>query len=327
MLIMIGRVILMLSAIVAVAMGASCSSTASRSAETAQEKVVAVEAPAFDGDSAYAYVARQVAFGPRVPNSEAHRLAGDWLAGELRRHGAKVTVQPVVLTAFDGTRLNARNIFGQYNPDASRRILLMAHYDCRPWADNDPDPAKRVQPVDGANDGASGVGVLLELARQLNARSPEVGVDILFADAEDWGTSGDDASWAMGTRHFAANPPVAGYAPTEAILLDMVGAPDAVFPREWFSQQAAPDLLTAVWSTADALGLGERFVNTPGGAINDDHVELIQAGIPAIDIIDLRESGGFNDRWHTSSDNMEGISPQTLREVGQVVAAYIRSQQ
>ncbi len=314
----------MVAMMLALTLGTSCASSGSRTAATTAEESAVVEAPAFDGDSAYAYVARQVQAGPRVPNTEAHRRIGDWLAAELRRHGARVIEQPMTLTAFDGTRLNGRNIFGQYNPEATSRILLLAHYDCRPWADHDPDPAKRSLPVDGANDGASGVGVLLELARQLKALPPSIGVDILFADAEDWGSEGDDESWAMGTRYFAQNPPVAGYAPDEAILLDMVGAPDAVFPREWFSQQSAPGLLTALWATADELGLGERFADRPGGAINDDHIELIRVGIPAVDIIDLRDSG-FNDRWHTTSDTMEGISAQTLREVGQVITAYIRS--
>lgn len=324
---MIGRVMMMLAGLVALAMGASCSSSASRSAAATQEQqAVAVEAPAFDGDSAYAYVARQVEAGPRVPNTEAHRKTADWLAAELRRHGAKVVEQPMTLTAFDGTRLQARNIFGQYNPEATRRILLLAHYDCRPWADEDPDRAKRTLPVDGANDGASGVGVLLELARQLQALPPAVGVDILFADAEDWGTEGDEDSWAMGTRYFAQHPPVEGYAPDEAILLDMVGAPDAVFPREWYSAQYAPSQLASLWATAKELGLEQRFVDRPGGAITDDHVELIRVGIPAVDIIDIRESG-FNDRWHTTTDTMDGISPRTLRDVGQVVTAYIRSKQ
>lgn len=318
--------IISLATLLAVTLTVSCASSGSRTTAANTETSSAISLPAFDGDSAYAYVARQVEAGPRVPNTEAHRKTADWLAATLRRHGARVTEQSMTLTAFDGTRLQARNIFGQYNPDATARILLMAHYDCRPWADNDPDPAKRHLPVDGANDGASGVGVLLELARQLNALPPTIGVDILFADAEDWGSEGDDDSWAMGTRYFAENPPLAGYAPDEAILLDMVGAPDAVFPREWYSQQAASGLLTSLWATAEELGLGERFVNRPGGAINDDHVELIKAGIPAVDIIDLRDSG-FNDRWHTTSDNMEGISARTLKEVGQVITAYIRSKQ
>ncbi len=280
---------------------------------------------AFDRDSAYRYVARQVEFGPRVPNTEAHRRAGDWLAGELERHGAKVIQQKMKLRAFDGTILDSRNILGQYNPEASERVLLLAHWDCRPWADEDSDESKRRQPVDGANDGASGVGVLLEIARQLGIEAPGKGVDILFVDAEDWGTDGDEDSWALGAQEFVANPPVKNYAPKEAILLDMVGGKDAVFHREYFSDRSAPGLNSTLWEIAAELGHSASFPNRTGGAITDDHQRLIEGGIPAVDIIEFNPSaGGFNSRWHTASDNMEGISAETLGKVGQVVMKYLR---
>lgn len=278
----------------------------------------------FDADSAYAYVARQVNFGPRVPNTEAHRQAGDWLASELRRHGAVVVEQRAVLTAFDGTPLQARNIFGQYNPQSLDRLLLLAHWDCRPWADNDPDPSMRKMPVDGANDGASGVGVLLEIARQLALNLPSRGVDILFVDAEDWGEEGNDDSWALGTQYFVSHPPVEGYFPSEAILLDMVGGNEAVFSREYFSERTAPGLTNRLWQGAARLGHGDMFVNQLGTAVLDDHVELIRAGIPAVDIIEYNpDGGGFNPRWHTISDNMDGISAATLKAVGETVLEYI----
>ncbi len=275
----------------------------------------------FDADSAYSYVERQVAFGPRVPNTEAHRLCGDWLVSELQRHGAQVTEQKAQLKAFDGTILNARNIFGQINPEAKNRTLLLAHWDCRPWADADPDPAKHKTPVDGANDGASGVGVILEIARQLNLAKSDLGVDFLFVDAEDWGTDGDDASWALGTRYFMENLPVTDYTPKEAILLDMVGGKDARFYREYFSQQAAPDVASRVWSAATALGYGDMFINRMGGAVMDDHVQLIVHGLPAIDIVEYNpeDGSGFNSRWHTTADNMEGIDAATLGAVGKTV--------
>lgn len=278
----------------------------------------------FSADSAYAYVARQVAFGPRVPNTDAHMRAGEWLASELKRHGAIVVDQPVTLTAFDGTKLKARNIMGRYNPDSPQHLLLLAHWDCRPWADEDSDEAKRSEPVDGANDGASGVGVLLEIARQLGIDSPSKGIDILFVDAEDWGSEGDSDSWALGARHFAAHPPVEGYSADCAILLDMVGGKDARFYREYFSENAAPELSDALWQTAGRLGHGERFINRIGTAVTDDHVELIKAGIPAIDIIEYNPSHGFNEHWHTSHDNMEGISSETLGIVGETVMTYLR---
>lgn len=289
-----------------------------------QEPAATARAP-FDADSAYYYVARQVAFGPRVPNTEAHRRCGEWLAGELERHGATVKRQRASLKAFDGTDLDALNIFGQFNPSAKERVLLLAHWDCRPWADQDPDPANHGKPVDGANDGASGVGVLLEIARQLGMKAPEKGIDVLFVDAEDWGTEGDEDSWALGARHFVENPPIDGYAPDEAILLDMVGGKDAVFCREYFSEQAAPALAQKIWSIAAAGGYGEMFQNRLGGAITDDHVQFISRGIPAIDIIEYHPENetGFNPRWHTAADNMEGISAATLGAVGETVMQYI----
>lgn len=281
----------------------------------------------FDADSAYNFLARQVAFGPRVPNTEAHRSTGDWLVSELKRHGTQVTEQTMQLKAFDGTILNARNIFGQINPDAKERILLLAHWDCRPWADQDPDPSKRSLPVDGANDGASGVAVLLEIARQLSLNPVVKGIDILFVDAEDWGTEGDDSSWALGTQYFVDNPPVKGYSPQYAILLDMVGGNGATFCREYFSERSAPKVAEDIWNTAEKLGYGNQFINKMGSAIMDDHVQLIKAGIPAIDIIEYRIDGelGFNPRWHTTSDNLEGISKKTLSAVGNTLLNHLRN--
>ena len=279
----------------------------------------------FSADSAYSYLARQVAFGPRVPNTDAHRNTADWLVAELSRHGAEVIEQKTDLKAFDGTILHARNIFGRINPDMPERILLLAHYDCRPWADQDADPEKRKLPVDGANDGASGVAVLLETARQLKASGSPLGVDILFVDAEDWGTDGDDESWAMGARYFANNPPVEGYSPSYAILLDMVGGQGAGFPREYFSQQNAPQLNDAFWAAAHAAGHAESFPNKMGGAITDDHIEFLKVGIPAIDIIEYNSETGFNPHWHTSSDNLDNISKETLAAVGESLMQFLSS--
>lgn len=303
----------------------ACKSSAGQTAVSTPEETP-VASVAFSADSAYSYLARQVEFGPRVPNTEAHRRAGDWLVSELKRHGASVTEQKADLKAFDGTILHARNIFGQFNPEASDRILLLAHYDCRPWADQDPDPDKRNTPVDGANDGASGVAVLLETARQLKAGGYNKGIDILFVDAEDWGTDGDDESWAMGARYFAANPVVPGYSPSFAILLDMVGGKGARFPREYFSQQNAPMVNDAFWRAAHAAGHAQSFPNTMGGAVTDDHVELLKAGIPAIDIIEFNSGSGFNHTWHTSSDNLSNISKQTLGAVGESLMQFLSSQ-
>lgn len=276
----------------------------------------------FDADSAYSYVKRQVSFGPRVPNSDAHCKTGDWLVAELRRHGADVIEQTSVVKAFDGTRLNMRNIIGQFNAEAKERVLLLAHWDCRPWADNDPDESKRKLPVDGANDGASGVGVLLEVARALGSNNPTRGVDIAFVDDEDWGVTDNDESWCLGSRYLANNPIKSGWCPSEVILLDMVGGVGAEFRPEYISVTNAGSLVEKIWACAAKSGYANWFVNEPAGAITDDHVEFIKVGIPAINIIELGDSG-FNERWHTTHDNMDGIDVNTLKAVGQTVLNYL----
>lgn len=282
----------------------------------------------FEADSAYKYIEQQVNFGPRVPNTEAHRQCAKWLASELTRHGAIVHEQHAILKAFDGTKLNATNIIGQFNPEVENRLLLMAHWDCRPWADADPNPQNHTKPVDGANDGASGVGVLLELARLIGLSQTDKGIDILFLDAEDWGTEGDDESWALGARYFVNNPFKTGYFPTEAILLDMVGGHNAIFRRELFSEHYAPTLVDKIWAVAEQSGYSNTFSNETGGAITDDHIEFIKAGIPAIDIIEYNPytETGFNPTWHTVSDNMSAIDRTSLKAVGQTVINYIFTQ-
>lgn len=293
-----------------------------RADDTIAEAVPTVALPVFEADSAYAYVKRQVEFGPRIPNSSAHERTASWLASELRRHGAEVTLQKADLKAFDGTILKTTNIMGSFNPEQPERLLLLAHYDTRPWADEDPDPDKRARPIDGANDGASGVGVLLETARIISANNPGAGIDILFVDSEDYGTEGDDSSWALGARYFAENPIKPGYRPAKAILLDMVGGRDAVFPAEYFSRQSAPELDDAFRRSASATGHAARFPARYGGGITDDHLELIKQGIPAIDIIDYRHDG-FCPTWHTSADNLDNIDPETLRAVGETLIHLI----
>jgi len=324
----------MMFTVIASLMLAACGGQAKESAQAESSGPHGPAAPKvkveFSADSAYSYVERQVAFGPRVPNTDAHRKAGDWLVSELRRHGAAVKEQKMTLTAFYGTKLQARNVFGSFNPQAGERLLLVAHWDCRPWADADPDPEKRTLPVDGSNDGASGVGVLLETARLLGSNSPAMGVDILFVDAEDWGTDGDEDSWALGARHFVENPVVEGYLPLSVIVLDMVGGTDALFPREYFSQQSAPALLSRFYAAAAASGYADMFPDEIGGAVTDDHLQFITALlsadvpkiiIPAIYIIYYRD--GFHHAWHTSGDTMDCIDRKTLKAVGQTLINFL----
>lgn len=283
----------------------------------------------FNADSAMSYLRTQVEFGPRVNNTEPHRNTARWLEQQLRRHGAVVSLQPMQLTDAQGTKIDAVNIIGQYNPDASSRLLLLAHWDSRPWADADPDESKHNTPVAGANDGASGVAVLLETARLLGQKNPGIGVDILFVDAEDRGNHDDEDSWALGAQYFVNHPFKEGYLPDRAILLDMVGGRGAHFYYEAFSAQAAPELLAQIWSIAGDSGYGDIFIPRGGGGVTDDHVRLIDAGIPAIDIIefDPTSPNGFNAVWHTTSDTPDNIDPATLKAVGQTLVNYIYSGQ
>ena len=301
---------------------------------TPQTTVVTSKAPTFEADSAYTYVANQVAFGPRVPNSKAHKQCGDYLAAELTRFGAQLYVQEANLKAYDGTLLEARNLIGSYNPELSKRVLLFAHWDSRPYSDHDPDPANLRKPLDGADDGASGVGVLLEIARQLGQQAPNIGVDILFCDAEDYGTPEfvDDYqpdTWCLGSQFWAKNPLVKNYKAEFGILLDMVGGKGATFFREFQSMRSAAPIVQMVWSKARDLGYGKFFINADGGAITDDHQYVISGrGIPSIDIInyDPDTETGFASYWHTQKDNMDNIDRETLKAVGQTVLEVIYNQ-
>lgn len=287
--------------------------------------------PTFDGDSAYIYVANQVDFGPRVPNSPAHKGCGDYLINELTRFGAKLFVQETTLTAYNGDRLEARNIIGSYNAENTQRILLCAHWDSRPYADEDPDPANHYTPIDGADDGASGVGVLLEIARQLNQHNPGIGIDIVFFDAEDYGepafakTNKPD-TWCLGSQFWAKNPHVKNYRADYGILLDMVGSKDATFPKEGYSMHYAAPIVEKVWSKARDLGYGRYFLGSAGATITDDHMQVHQGrGIPCIDIINLKNDtkNGFGAYWHTVNDTMENIDRETLKAVGQTLLEVI----
>ncbi|MEE0978617.1 MAG: M28 family peptidase [Muribaculaceae bacterium] len=282
----------------------------------------------FSADSAMAYLTLQTQAGPRVPGTQPHKLTAERLEQHMRHYAPDTVIAQKTTMAMppDGHPAPITNIFAQWNASNPARILLLAHWDTRPWADQDPDPANHDKPIDGANDGASGVAVLMEIARLLSTRAPGIGVDILLVDAEDSGTADDDNSWCLGTQHFVKNLPYAnGVKPRYAILLDMVGGRDAQFHREYFSDYYAPDIVDHVWAVARKSGFSQRFPNTPGNAITDDHRILNQAGIPAIDIIESKnpQTGSFNPTWHTLSDTAENIDPETIRIVGQTIANLI----
>lgn len=284
-----------------------------------------VNIPAFSADSAYQYIQQQVDFGPRVPNTEAQLACAGYLSARLKSFGAEVIEQKADLKAFDGTILRSINIIGSFNPGAKTRVLLFSHWDSRPWADQDPQPENRKKPVMGANDGASGVGVLLEMARQFGQNLPNVGIDIIFFDAEDYGApesfTGENAeeSWCLGTQYWAKNPHVPGYQARYGILLDMVGAPQATFYKEQISEYYAADVVEKVWSQAKSLGFENYFTDQKGGAVTDDHVYVNKLiGIPSIDIIqyDPKTESGFGSYWHTVNDTMDNIDKNTLQAVG-----------
>lgn len=290
-----------------------------------------IEVPTFNADSAYAYIERQVAFGPRVPNTEAHQRCADYLAGELERHGAKVYVQEAVLTAYNGEKLKAQNIVGAFQPEKSRRVLLFAHWDSRPYADHDTDEANHRKPIDGADDGGSGVGILLEIARQIQVKAPAIGIDIVFFDAEDYGTPEfvdeyKPDTWCLGSQFWAKNPHVPNYKAEFGILLDMVGSRGATFYKESTSVQYAARYVEKVWTAARELGYGKYFINAQGGAIVDDHQYVIQGlRTPCLDIInyDPDTQSGFGPYWHTQNDTMENIDRETLKAVGETILNVI----
>lgn len=300
-----------------------------KSTEENAEKVI-VNVPQFDADSAYLYVKNQVDFGPRVPNTKEHVACGNYLAEQLESFGAKVTSQYADLIAYDGTLLKARNIIGSYKPESKKRIALFAHWDTRPWADNDPDEKNHHTPILGANDGASGVGALLEIARLINKQQPEMGVDIIFFDAEDYGTHQSyegkhkEEAWCLGAQYWGRTPHVQGYNARFGILLDMVGGENSTFLKEGYSEEFAPDINKKVWKAARKLDYGKTFVDEKGGSVTDDHLFVNRlARIKTIDIIPSDPEGGFTPTWHTINDTMDHIDKNTLKAVGQTVLEVI----
>lgn len=281
----------------------------------------------FNADSAYRYIAEQVTFGPRVPGTAAHDSCASYIIRKMQQFGVDtMMVQRATVTAFDGTALPMTNIIAGFNPKARHRILLAAHYDTRPWADRDPDPANHNRPIPGANDGGSGVGVLLEIARNLQMRPADVGVDLAFIDCEDYGNANTNVvgdGYCLGSKYWMENraPYYPENRPVYGILLDMVGGRDACFHYEYFSQENAQTPTIKVWSEANALGYSNIFIRSVGAAVNDDHVVLTNAGIPTTNIIESanRVTGSFPPTWHTMSDNMDNIDPATLEAVGRTV--------
>ncbi len=315
---------------------ASCAGNGSSSSNTATKpktKKATVKIPDFNADSAYSFIERQIGFGPRVPETEAHTACAAWLVSTLDGYASEVKVHEFKAHIYDNSILSGKNIIAAFNPGFQKRIFLSSHWDSRPFADHDANPSKHNTPIDGANDGASGTGILLEIARQLSLQNPKIGVDIVLFDLEDYGppqynqTNQGNETWGLGSQYWANNPHTFGYSANFGILLDMVGASDAVFPKEGFSMYYAPDIVEKVWNIARSIGYEDYFLEESGGYITDDHYFINTiAAIPTINIIHLDNksvNGAFYDYWHTENDNLEQIDPATLKIVGQTVLTVI----
>ncbi len=311
----------------------SCKQSArpKQDSSTTPVEAVKITAASFNVDTAYAFVKKQASFGPRVCNTAEHKKCASWLETTLKRFTKDVVIQSFKMKAYNGTELDMKNIIGIFNPEAKTRILLCSHWDSRPYADNDPDPSNHRTPINGVNDGASGVGILLEAARQFSLKAPSVGVDILLLDGEDYGAPQDVKSeteddWALGSQYWSKNPHKPAYSARFGILLDMVGAKGATFTLEGTSQYFAPDIENKVWNIASTIGYSSYFSPEKTNPITDDHVYINEIRqVPTIDIIqyDPTTKSGFYKYWHTLQDNLDNIDKQTLMAVGQTVVTTV----
>lgn len=311
--------------LILVTLGA-CRESEEKPVMTFTERGVAV--PEFSSDSAFSFIEAQVAFGPRVPGTYGHKQTYEFLTNKLSDLAGREMVfsQQFTATGYEGSEMNLKNIIASFNPSASDRIMLCAHWDTRPRADE--DTSRTTEYISGADDGGSGVGVLLEMARIFSEDAPPVGVDIILFDGEDYGVKGDLDNYFLGSRYWSQNPPVPGYRPRFGILLDMVGAQDAVFPKELYSKGFAPGLVNEVWSIASMKGYGNYFIDEKGGAVLDDHYVVQQyTGIPVINIIHHTSEDGqyaqFGNHWHTHRDSLDIIDTKTLQAVGEVLTELI----
>ncbi len=277
----------------------------------------------FDGARAFAYLEQQVRFGPRIPGTAAHDSTGDWILARLRERADTVIVQDIPYRTAAGQPLHLHNYLARFRPADAERVLYLAHWDTRPRADQSANLGAQRLPVPGANDGASGVAVLLGVADALKAKPPAVGVDLLFVDGEDYGDFADSNAVLIGSRWFAAHQP-AGYPPLYAVLFDMVGDKDLHIGYEGNSQGFAPEVVDLVWRTAADLGYRSVFVQQLGSTLIDDHVSLQRAGIHAIDVVDFSYGPG-NSYWHTTEDTLDKVSAQSLQIVGDVAVALVRT--
>lgn len=295
--------------------------------DTVQEPIIFKSAPEFNSDSAYAFIQSQVDFGPRVPNTEGHRKTKDWLIEKFKSYGLEVKTQDFQARTYDNLTWNLSNIIASYNPSAKKRILLAAHWDTRRMADKDTERIN--EPIDGANDGGSGVGVLLEIARVITTSEEKlgIGIDFILFDGEDDGEpeysnsrNNSQIWWCLGSQHWSKNPHQPGYSAFYGILVDLVGAKGARFYREGYSMRYAKNIVNKVWNFASELGYSDFFIPRDAPEIIDDHVFVNRdAKIPMINIVEFSPNYGFGHYHHTHADNMDIIDKRTLKAVGQTV--------
>ncbi|NVO03108.1 MAG: M28 family peptidase [Bacteroidetes bacterium] len=299
---------------------------------TENENKITVKVPVFNGDSAYYFVKKQVGFGPRVTNSKENKKCADYIAGKLKEYTDDVSIQNGKMRAFDGSILNLKNIIASFNPEKTDRIFLCSHWDSRPFSDQDPDKENHSKPILGANDGASGVGVLMEIARLLKISKPNIGVDLILFDAEDYGQPENSTfpdmedSWCLGSQYWSNNPHKPNYNAKYGILLDMVGAENATFTMEGTSMFYASDFVRKVWDAGKRAGFENYFVAKETKEIIDDHMYINRIKkIPTIDIIQYEpiSQSNFYVNWHTQKDDMNGINKNTLKAVGQTLLTVI----
>jgi Zn-dependent M28 family amino/carboxypeptidase len=294
---------------------------------TEETPVVKLSSPEFNADSAFAFTKAQVNFGPRIPSSQAHADCAAYLVKKFTSYGGEVFVQKGAAKTYDGKVHQLKNIIAAFNPEKTQRILVSAHWDSRPFSDQDPDPKMHDKPFDAANDGASGVAIMLEMARQIQQKQPNVGVDFILWDIEDYGKANDETvgetTWCIGSQYWTKNQPVKGYMPLYGINLDMVGGSNAQFTQDEISRKYAPEIVKKVWDIGNEIGYSAYFINVISGSLIDDHYWVNQAGIPCIDIIHYADGTGFYRNWHTQLDNLNNIDKNTLKAVGQTVLETI----
>ena len=278
--------------------------------------------PDFDEDHAFEYLVAQCDFGPRNPGSDGYYACLDFIITELDQSADDIILQEFRYQEQRyRKRYDLQNIIARFNPDASFQTIISAHWDTRPWADQEDNRRDRNQPIIGANDGASGVAVLLELAKIMGETPPPIGVNLVFFDGEDLGVPGENETYCQGSRYFAKNLPIPR--PNEAINLDMIGDKQLHIPVEKYSLEYNPNLVRYLWGRADDMGL-DAFDITPQYAIYDDHVPLHEiAGIPAIDLIDFKYPNPYANFWHTMNDVPENCSAESLEQVGKLMVDYI----